>query len=48
MYRIELENGKLVFWNERIIMKIEENEDNTYTLEHFNHSKIIIKAFKKL
>jgi hypothetical protein len=48
MYQILLENGKVVFWNERIIMKIEENEDGTYTLEHFNNSKVIIKHFIKL
>jgi hypothetical protein len=47
MFEILLESGKLVFWNERIIMKIEENEDGTYTLEHFNNSKIIIKSFRK-
>jgi hypothetical protein len=48
MFEILLESGKLVFWNERIIMKIEENEDGTYTLEHFNNSRVIIKSFRKL
>jgi hypothetical protein len=48
MFKIVLKSGKLVFWNERIIMKIEENEDGTYTLEHFNNSRVIIKSFTKL
>lgn len=47
MYQIVLENGRVVFWNERIIMKISENEDGTYTLENFNNSRVIIKSFKK-
>ena len=48
MFEILLKSGKLVFWNERIIMKIEANEDGTYTLEHFNNSRVIIKSFTKL
>jgi hypothetical protein len=48
MFEILLESGKLVFWNERIIMKIEANEDGTFTLEHFNNSRVIIKSFTKL
>jgi len=48
MYRIVLEDGSIKWFNERIIMKIHENEDGTYTLEHFNNNKIIIKSFGKL
>jgi hypothetical protein len=48
MYKIFLEDGKLVWFNERIIMKISQNEDGTFTLEHFNNSKMIIKGFSKL
>lgn len=48
MYKIVLENGNIKWFNERIIMKIHENEDGTFTLEHFNNSKIIIKGFEKL
>ena len=48
MYKIELEDGTIKWFNERIIMKISQNEDGTFTLEHFNNSKIIIKSFAKL
>lgn len=48
MYKIVLENGSIKWFNERIIMKIHENEDGTFTLEHFNNNKIIIKGFEKL
>lgn len=48
MYRIVLEDGSIKWFNERIIMKIHYNENGTYTLEHFNNSKIIIKSFEKL
>lgn len=48
MYRIVLEDGNVKWFNGRIIMKIHSNEDGTYTLEHFNNNKIIIKDFEKL
>jgi hypothetical protein len=48
MYKIFLEDGRLVWFNERIIRVIYQNEDGTFTLEHFNDSKIIIKGFHKL
>jgi len=48
MYKIFLQDGTLVWFNKRIIMKISQNEDGTFTLEHFNNSKIIIKGFHKL
>jgi hypothetical protein len=48
MYKIFLEDGRLVWFNERIIMKIEANGDGTFTLEHFNNTKIVIKGFSKL
>lgn len=48
MYEIMLEDGSVKWFNERIIMKIHYNGDGTYTLEHFNYSKVVIKSFKKL
>lgn len=48
MYKIFRQDGILEWFNERIIMKIYSNEDGTFTLEHFNNSKIIIKSFHKL
>ena len=48
MYKIFLQDGTLVWFNERIIIKISQNEDGTFTLEYFNNSKIIIKGFHKL
>jgi hypothetical protein len=48
MWEIKLKDGSVQWINERIIMKISQNEDGTFTLEHFNNSKIIIKGFSKL
>ena len=48
MYKIIRQDGTVEWFNERIIMKIYSNEDGTFTLEHFNNSKIIIKGFAKL
>ena len=48
MWEIKLKDGSVQWINERIIMKIYLNEDGTFTLEHFNNSKIIIKGFSKL
>ena len=48
MYQIELVDGSVKWFNERIIMKIYSNEDGTYTLEHFNNTKVVIKDFKKV
>ena len=48
MYNIIRQDGTVECFNERIIMKIYPNEDGTFTLEHFNDSKIIIKGFHKL
>lgn len=47
MYKIEFVDGSVKWFNERIIMKIYLNNDFTFTLEHFNNSKIIIKSFTK-
>ena len=48
MYKIELGDGSIKWFNERIIMKIIPNGDGTFTLEHFNNSKIVIKSFLKI
>ena len=48
MYKIVMIDGSVRWFNERIIMEIYLNEDGTFTLEHFNNSKIIIKDFSKL
>lgn len=48
MYKIELVDGSTKWFNERIIMKITPNGDETFTLEHFNNSKVIIKYFSKI
>ena len=48
MWEIKLKDGSVQWINERIIMKIYLNGDETYTLEHFNNSKIIIQSFRKL
>ena len=48
MWEIKLKDGSVQWINERIIMEIYLNEDGTFTLEHFNNSKIIIKDFSKL
>ena len=45
MYLIKKLDGSDVYMNERIIMKIEVNEDGTFTLHHFNDSRVQIKAF---
>lgn len=48
MWEIKLKDGSVQWVNERIIMKIYLNKDETYTLEHFNNSRIIIQSFRKL
>ena len=48
MYKIVLVDGSVKWFNERVIMKIHSNDDDTFTLEHFNHSKIVIKSFMKV
>lgn len=48
MYKITLLDNSVVLFNEKIIMKIYSNDNNTFTLEHFNHSKIVIKSFSKV
>jgi hypothetical protein len=48
MYKIELVDGSTAWFNERIIMKIIPNSDGTFTLEHFNNSKVVIKSFLKI
>ena len=45
MYRIILANHSVEWYNEKIIMKITPNEDGTFTLHHFNDTKVIIRAF---
>jgi hypothetical protein len=47
MYQIELLDGSVKWFNERIIMKIYSNDEDTFILEHFNNVKIVIKSFKK-
>lgn len=46
MYEIELLDGKKIWMNERIIMKVIPNNDNTLTLHHFNDMTLIIKSIK--
>lgn len=46
MYEIELLDGKKIWMNERIIMKIVPNSDDTLTLHHFNDSILIIKSIR--
>ena len=48
MYKIVLKDGSVKWFNERIIMKIHSNEDGTFTLQHFNDSKVVIKYFQKI
>lgn len=48
MYLIIKLDGSKTYMNERIIMKIEVNEDGTFTLYHFNDSRVQIKAFSKM
>ena len=48
MYKIELLNGNIKWFNERIIMKIHSNSDGTFTIEHFNSSEVLIKSFLKV
>lgn len=48
MWKIKLKDESVQWMNESIIMKIYLNRDGTYTLEHFNNSKIIIQSFVKL
>lgn len=47
MYKIELVDGSVKWFNERIIREIYSNGDGTFTLEHFNNTKIIIKSCVK-
>ena len=46
MYIITLVSGEEIWMNERIIKQITLNQDKTFTLHHFNDSKIIIKNFR--
>ena len=46
MYEIELLDGKRIWMNERIIMKVVSNDDDTLTIYHFNNSTLIIKSIK--
>lgn len=50
MYKIILENGETVWFNERIIMQIIPLKDRMghYSLIHFNRESIIIKSFQKI
>ena len=48
MYLIIKLDGSRVYMNERIIMKIEVNEDGTLTLYHFNDSQVQIQSFIKI
>jgi len=48
MYQILLLDGSTKWFNERIIMKIHGHDDGTFTLEHFNNTKIKIKSFQKI
>ena len=49
IYKIEFEDGRIEFINERIIMKIVpiEGKMGLYTLTHFNGSTSVIKYFLK-
>jgi hypothetical protein len=46
MYEIELLDGKRIWMNERVIMKVVSNDDDTLTIYHFNNSILIIKSIK--
>lgn len=48
MYKIELLDGNIKWFNERIIMQITPNNDGTFTLLHFNYNKVLIKSFLKI
>jgi hypothetical protein len=48
MYQIKLMDGSVKWYNERVIMIIHYNDDGTYTLEHFNNTKVIIREFTKV
>ena len=47
MYKIIRQDGTVEWFNERIIMKVYPNEDGTFTLVHFNDTKIIINSISK-
>ena len=48
MYEVELLDGKKVWMNERIIMKVEPSDDGTLILYHFNHASITIKSINPI
>ena len=48
MYKIELLDGNIKWFNERIIMQITPNNDGTFTLLHFNCNEVLIKSFLKI
>ena len=48
MYEIELLDGRKMWMNERIIMKVEPNDDGTLKLYHFNDTSITIKSINPI
>lgn len=48
MYKIELEDGSVKWFNVCTIMEIEPIDKGGFGLFHFNHTSIIIKSFQKL
>ena len=48
MYLITKLDDSQIYMNERIIMKVEVNEDGTFTLYHFNDTRLQIKTFNKM
>lgn len=48
LYLIIYMDGTRSYVNERIIQRIDLNSDGTYTLYHFDDSKVQIKDFAKL
>lgn len=45
MYRIELLDGTVEFWNTRIIKKILKLENGNWEVIHFNDNSVEIKNF---
>lgn len=48
MYEIELLDGKKIWMNERVIMKVVPSDDDTLTIYYFNYSTLIIKSISKV
>lgn len=48
MYEIELLDGRKMWMNERIIMKVQPNDDGTLKLYHFNDTSITIKSINPI